>query len=106
MGNVHKTGESKNFCKKGFEWKEYVGSSPNVSIPKMLGFEKKLKGEWTYEDLGKHFWLIESKDIIYFMVDMQLEVTSSLIFINEPINRALVRLAIVLFFSISQVPKA
>ena len=48
----------------GFEWKEHVGSSPNVSIPKMLGYlRKRVKGEWTYEDLGKHFWLVESNDM-------------------------------------------
>jgi len=50
--------------KSGFEWKEHTGSSPNVSIPKMLGYlRKKAKGEWTYEDLGKNFWLVESKDM-------------------------------------------
>jgi len=48
----------------GFEWKEHTGSSPNVSIPKMLGYlRKRAKGEWTYEDLGKNFWLVESKDM-------------------------------------------
>jgi len=50
--------------KNGFEWKEHVGSSPNVSIPKMLGYlRKRVKGKWTYADLGKHFWLIESNDM-------------------------------------------
>jgi len=30
----------------------------------MLGYlRKRAKGEWTYEDLGKHFWLIESNDM-------------------------------------------
>jgi len=50
--------------KNGFEWKEHVGSSPNVSIPKMLGYlRKRAKGKWTYADLGKHFWLVESNDM-------------------------------------------
>ena len=50
--------------KNGFEWKEHIGSQPNVSIPKMMGYlRKRAKGEWTYEDLGKNFWLVESKDM-------------------------------------------
>lgn len=50
--------------KNGLEWKDHVGSSPNVSIPKMLGYlRKRVKGEWTYADLGKHFWLVESNDM-------------------------------------------
>ena len=50
--------------KNGLEWKEHVGSSPNVSIPKMLSYlRKRAKGEWTFEDLGKRFWLIESDDM-------------------------------------------
>jgi len=50
--------------KNGFDWKEHHGSSPNVSIPKMLGYlRKRAKGEWTFADLGKNFWLVESKDI-------------------------------------------
>ena len=48
----------------GFDWKEHTGSQPNVSIPKMLGYlRKRAKGEWTYEDLGKNFWLVKSKDM-------------------------------------------
>lgn len=47
-----------------FEWAEHHGSEPNVSIPKMLGYlRKRVKGEWTYADLGTHFWLVESKDM-------------------------------------------
>ena len=50
--------------KNGFEWKEHKGSKPNVSIPKMLTFlRKRTKGEWTYADLGKNFWLVESDDM-------------------------------------------
>ena len=52
------------FTKNGLQWKEYVGSSPNVSLPTMLGYlRKRVKGEWSFEDLGKHFWLIESNDM-------------------------------------------
>ena len=48
----------------GFDPKEQVGSSPNVSIPKMLGYlRKKVKGEWTFADLGKNFWLVKSNDM-------------------------------------------
>jgi 2-polyprenyl-6-hydroxyphenyl methylase/3-demethylubiquinone-9 3-methyltransferase len=50
--------------KNGFEWKDHVGSEPNIPIPKMLGYlRKRAKGEWTYADLGKNFRLIESKDM-------------------------------------------
>lgn len=50
--------------KNGFEWKEHVGSEPNVSIPRMLGYlRKRTKGEWTFVELGKKFWLVESKDM-------------------------------------------
>jgi 2-polyprenyl-6-hydroxyphenyl methylase/3-demethylubiquinone-9 3-methyltransferase len=50
--------------KNGLDWKEHKGSSPNISIPKMLGYlRKRSKGEWTYADLGKRFWLVESKDM-------------------------------------------
>ena len=50
--------------KNGLEWKEHKGSEPNVSIPKMLGYlRKRVKGEWTYADLGKNFRLIESQDM-------------------------------------------
>ena len=50
--------------KNGFDWKEHHGSQPNVSISKMLGYiRKRAKGEWTYADLGKHFWLVGSNDM-------------------------------------------
>jgi 2-polyprenyl-6-hydroxyphenyl methylase/3-demethylubiquinone-9 3-methyltransferase len=69
--NVHvwemfiKPGELKSLLQKNdFDWKEHVGSSPNVSIPRMFGFlRKRAKGEWTYEDLGKNFWLVKSNDM-------------------------------------------
>lgn len=48
----------------GFEWKEHEGSEPNVSIPKMLTYlRKRAKGEWPFEELGKNFWLVKSKDM-------------------------------------------
>jgi len=48
----------------GFDWKEHAGSQPNVSIPKMLSYlRKRAKGEWTFEDLGKKFWLVKSNDM-------------------------------------------
>ena len=50
--------------KNNFVWKEHTGSSPNISIPKMLSYlRKRTKGEWTYADLGKNFLLLESKDM-------------------------------------------
>lgn len=46
--------------KNGLVWSEHVGSSPNVSIPKMLAYlRKKARGEWTYADLGKLFGLLK-----------------------------------------------
>lgn len=51
-------------AKSGFEWKEHRGSEPNVSIPKMLGYlRKRVKGEWTFVELGQKFRLVESKDM-------------------------------------------
>lgn len=51
-------------AQNNLDWKEHAGSSPNVSIPKMLGFlRKRAKGEWTYEDLGRNFRLIDSNDM-------------------------------------------
>ena len=48
----------------GLEWQEHHGSSPNVSIPRMLHFlRKRARGEWTFADLGRNFWLVESKDM-------------------------------------------
>ncbi|TMI96698.1 MAG: 3-demethylubiquinone-9 3-O-methyltransferase [Bacteroidetes bacterium] len=60
-----KPGEIKELLQKnGLDWKEHTGSSPNVSIPKMLGFlRKRAKGEWTYADLGQNFWLVKSNDM-------------------------------------------
>ena len=50
--------------RSGLNWKEHRGSSPNVSIPTMLGYlRKRVKGEWTFEDLGKNFRLLKSNDM-------------------------------------------
>lgn len=50
--------------RSGFSWQEHIGSQPNVSIPKMLSYlRKRTKGEWTFVELGKNFWLVESKDM-------------------------------------------
>jgi 2-polyprenyl-6-hydroxyphenyl methylase/3-demethylubiquinone-9 3-methyltransferase len=47
-----------------FEFKEFRGTQPNVSIPTMMKYlRKRTKGEWTYVDLGKHFQLVESNDM-------------------------------------------
>jgi 2-polyprenyl-6-hydroxyphenyl methylase/3-demethylubiquinone-9 3-methyltransferase len=60
-----KPGEIKELLlDNGLEWQEHTGSSPNISIPTMLGYlRKRAKGEWTYADLGKKFWLVESNDM-------------------------------------------
>ncbi|HWV30985.1 MAG TPA: bifunctional 2-polyprenyl-6-hydroxyphenol methylase/3-demethylubiquinol 3-O-methyltransferase UbiG [Dyadobacter sp.] len=51
-------------AKNGFEWKEHRGSEPNVSIPKMLNYlRKRVKGEWTFVELGQKFRLVESDDL-------------------------------------------
>jgi len=48
----------------GFEWKEHIGSKPNVSIPTMLRYLRRRKtGKWTYADLGENFRLVEDKDM-------------------------------------------
>ncbi len=60
-----KPGEIKELLQQnGLAWQEHKGSSPNVSIPKMLGYlRKRAKGEWTFADLGRKFWLEESNDM-------------------------------------------
>lgn len=51
-------------AKNGLEWQGHVGSEPNVSIPKMLKYlRRRVKGEWTFKELGEKFWLVESKDM-------------------------------------------
>src|SRR5215470_16190414 len=47
----------------GFEFKEFRGTSPNVSIPKMIGLlRKRAKGEIGFKELGQNFKLVESAD--------------------------------------------
>jgi 2-polyprenyl-6-hydroxyphenyl methylase/3-demethylubiquinone-9 3-methyltransferase len=60
-----KPGELKKLLQQaGFEWQEHTGSKPNISIPKMLDYlRKRAKGEWTFIDLGKNFYLKEDKDM-------------------------------------------
>jgi 2-polyprenyl-6-hydroxyphenyl methylase/3-demethylubiquinone-9 3-methyltransferase len=46
------------------EWKNHVGSKPNVSIPKMLSYlRKRVKGQWSFVELGQNFRLVEDKDM-------------------------------------------
>jgi 2-polyprenyl-6-hydroxyphenyl methylase/3-demethylubiquinone-9 3-methyltransferase len=50
--------------KKGFKWHEFQGSKPSISIPTMLKYlRKRVKGEWTYKELGQNFMLVEDKDM-------------------------------------------
>jgi 2-polyprenyl-6-hydroxyphenyl methylase / 3-demethylubiquinone-9 3-methyltransferase len=54
----------KLLLENGFQWKEHIGSKPNVSIPTMLNYLRKRKtGQWTYVELGENFRLIEDKDM-------------------------------------------
>ena len=47
----------------GFEVKEFRGTEPNVSIPRMLSYlRKRASGEWTFKELGEKFRLVESND--------------------------------------------
>lgn len=48
----------------GFEFKAFRGTSPNVSIPKMISLlRKKAKGEIGFKELGQSFRLVESNDL-------------------------------------------
>jgi 2-polyprenyl-6-hydroxyphenyl methylase/3-demethylubiquinone-9 3-methyltransferase len=48
----------------GFEWKEFRGTSPNVSIPRMISLlRKRAKGEIGFRELGQQFKLVESNDL-------------------------------------------
>jgi 2-polyprenyl-6-hydroxyphenyl methylase/3-demethylubiquinone-9 3-methyltransferase len=60
-----KPAEMRNLLlQNGFEWKEHIGSKPNVAIPKMLRYlRKRKKGQWTFADLGANFRLLEDKDM-------------------------------------------
>lgn len=57
--------------KNNFDFKEFCGTKPNISIPKMLSYlRKRAKGELTFKDLGEKFLIVEDKDmsIIYMGV--------------------------------------
>jgi 2-polyprenyl-6-hydroxyphenyl methylase / 3-demethylubiquinone-9 3-methyltransferase len=48
----------------GFEFKEFRGTSPDVSIPKMISLlRKRAKGAIGYKELGQKFKLVESDDL-------------------------------------------
>ena len=48
----------------GFEFREFRGTSPNVSIPAMISLlRKRAKGKIGYKELGQKFRLVESRDI-------------------------------------------
>jgi 2-polyprenyl-6-hydroxyphenyl methylase / 3-demethylubiquinone-9 3-methyltransferase len=48
----------------GFDFKEFRGTEPNVSIPKMIGLlRKRAKGEIGFKELGQVFKLVESDDM-------------------------------------------
>ena len=48
----------------GFEFREFRGTSPDLSIPKMISLlRKRAKGEIGYKELGQRFKLVESNDL-------------------------------------------
>lgn len=48
----------------GFEFKEFKGTSPNLSTPKMLSLlRKRAKGKIGFKELGRSFKLVESNDL-------------------------------------------
>jgi 2-polyprenyl-6-hydroxyphenyl methylase/3-demethylubiquinone-9 3-methyltransferase len=48
----------------GFKFKEFRGTSPDVSIPKMINLlRKRVKGKIGYKELGQRFKLVESNDL-------------------------------------------
>jgi 2-polyprenyl-6-hydroxyphenyl methylase / 3-demethylubiquinone-9 3-methyltransferase len=48
----------------GFEFKEFRGTSPDISIPKMISLlRKRAKGTIGYKELGERFKLVESDDL-------------------------------------------
>jgi 2-polyprenyl-6-hydroxyphenyl methylase/3-demethylubiquinone-9 3-methyltransferase len=48
----------------GFEFKEFRGTSPNVSIPAMISvLRKRAKGKIGYKEFGQRFKLVESNDL-------------------------------------------
>ena len=50
--------------KTGFEFKEFRGTSPNVSVPRMISLlRKRVSGKIGYKELGQNFILVESNDL-------------------------------------------
>src|SRR5215469_877303 len=50
--------------KSGFEFKEFRGTSPDVSIPKMIRLlRQRARGKIGYKELGQKFKLVESDDL-------------------------------------------
>lgn len=48
----------------GFEFKEFRGASPNVSVPKMISLlRQRASGKIGYKELGQNFKLVESNDL-------------------------------------------
>jgi 2-polyprenyl-6-hydroxyphenyl methylase/3-demethylubiquinone-9 3-methyltransferase len=48
----------------GFEFKEFRGTSPNVSLPKMISLlRQRAKGKIGFKELGQSFKLVESEDL-------------------------------------------
>jgi 2-polyprenyl-6-hydroxyphenyl methylase/3-demethylubiquinone-9 3-methyltransferase len=48
----------------GFELKEFRGTSPDVSILKMISLlRQRVKGKIGYKELGQRFKLVESRDL-------------------------------------------
>ena len=48
----------------GFEFRAFRGTSPNVSIPKMISLlRKRARGEIGFKELGQSFRLLESDDL-------------------------------------------
>jgi 2-polyprenyl-6-hydroxyphenyl methylase / 3-demethylubiquinone-9 3-methyltransferase len=48
----------------GFEFKEFRGTSPDISIPKMISLlRKRAKGEIGFKEFGERFKLVESNDM-------------------------------------------
>ena len=48
----------------GFEFKEFRGTSPDVSIPKMIRLlRKRARGTIGFKELGRRFKLVESNDL-------------------------------------------
>jgi 2-polyprenyl-6-hydroxyphenyl methylase/3-demethylubiquinone-9 3-methyltransferase len=48
----------------GFEFEEFRGTQPNVSMPKMIGLlRQRARGDIGFKELGQKFKLVESHDL-------------------------------------------